>query len=496
MPALTRSTRGQGTWRVAATTIGLVKDATTTALAARCAAMRWDDLPSGVRERTKDLVLDHLGVALHGSRQRSSTIALDAARQLNGEGGAASVVGHDLRLRAPWAALANGTAAHAIELDDVTSESSLHPGVVVIPAALALAEERSAGGAAFLEAIVAGYEATMRIGNALNAPSAYERGFHPTGIAGVFGATAAAARLLRLDAETTARAFGVAGGMASGSLEYLSDGSWTKRLNPGWAAHAGIAATQFAASGFRGPATAIEGALGVLRAYSDAPARERLAPSAEDDWALMTVSIKPYACCRYNHGLIDGVLRLVDEHRITAADVARIRLGVLSAGAILVSEPIAAKRSPRNIVDAQFSAPFAAAVALTRRAAGIAEYTQPNVDDPVIRELMARTDCVRDASLDAEYPSRWPSWVEIELHGGRAVRARVDDATGEPANPIMREALLGKFRGLAEGVVSRPEEIASRVLALEAESDLRGLGALLRETTSDEPAPRAVVSSR
>jgi 2-methylcitrate dehydratase PrpD len=473
-----------------------LNDATTTALAARCAAVRWDALPSSVRERAKDLVLDHLGVALRGSRQRSSVIALEAARRLNGDGGAASVVGHDIRLRAPWAALANGTAAHAIEMDDVTSESSLHPGVAVIPAALAFAEERSAEGTLFLQAVVAGYEATMRIGNALNAASAYERGFHPTGIAGAFGATAAAARLLDLDAETTARAFGVAGGMASGSLEYLSDGSWTKRLNPGWAAHAGIAAAELAASGFRGPVTAIEGALGVLRAYSDAPARHRLAPSATDDWALMTVSIKPYACCRYNHGLIDGILKLVDEHRITPADVVRIRLGVLSAGAVLVSEPIEAKRTPRNVVDAQFSAPFAAAVALTRHAAGFAEYTQPNIDDPVIRDLMARTDCVRDASLDAEYPSRWPSWVEIELRGDRIVRARVDDATGEPANPITREVLLAKFGELAKDVIHRHDELASRVHSLETETDVGGIGALLRETTSHERPPRAVVSSR
>jgi 2-methylcitrate dehydratase PrpD len=471
-----------------------VKDATTTGLAARCAAVHWDALPLDVRERAKDLVLDHLGVALRGSRQPSSAVALEAARLLNGEGGMATIIGHDIRVRAPWAALANGTAAHAIELDDVTSESSLHPGVAVIPPALALAEERSANGTQFLEAVVAGYEATMRIGNALNAASAYERGFHPTGVAGTFGATAAAARLMRLDAETTARAFGVAGGMASGSLEYLSDGSWTKRLNPGWAAHAGIAAAQLAATGFRGPLTAIEGPLGLLRAYSDAPARDRLSASAEDDWALMTVSIKPYACCRYNHGLIDGVLQLVDENHITPADVVRIRLGVLSAGAILVSEPIEAKRAPRNVVDAQFSAPFAAAVALTRHAAGIAEYTQANVDDAGIRGLMARTDCVRDASLDAEYPTRWPSWVEIELRGGRAVRTRVDDATGEPANPITREALLRKFRELADGVIERAEKLAVHVISLESERDMSAVGAQLREAARDRA--RAVVSSR
>src|SRR5207302_124600 len=151
---------------------------------------------------------------------------------------------------AVWAALANGTEAHAVELDDVTTESSLHPGVAVIPAAIALAQELQAQPKALMEAIVSGYEVTMRVGNALNPASAYARGFHPTGVAGIFGATMAAARLLNLEAAACATALGIAGTMAAGSLEYLADGAWTKRLNPGWAGHAGITAAQLAAAGF------------------------------------------------------------------------------------------------------------------------------------------------------------------------------------------------------------------------------------------------------
>src|SRR2546430_9430229 len=132
--------------------------------------------------------------------------------------------------------------AHAIEMDDVTTESSLHPGVAVIPAALAVAEESGASPIRFLEAVVAGYEVTLRVGNALNPASAYTRGFHPTGVAGAFGAAAAASRVLALSSEHFARALGVVGTLAAGSLEYLSDGSWSKRLNPGWAAHAGVVA--------------------------------------------------------------------------------------------------------------------------------------------------------------------------------------------------------------------------------------------------------------
>src|SRR5437588_2645927 len=164
-------------------------------LAAFCAGLRWAELDDAVQARTRELLLDLVGVALAGSRQSSSPPAAEVGLKLGGHG-TASVVGTGRATSAVWAALANGTAAHAVELDDVTTESSLHPGVTVIPAAMALAEELAIAPKALLEAIVAGYEVTMRVGNALNPASAYARGFHPTGVAGVFGATMAAGCLL------------------------------------------------------------------------------------------------------------------------------------------------------------------------------------------------------------------------------------------------------------------------------------------------------------
>ncbi len=451
------------------------------ALAEFCAHLRWDDLPEAVRERTKELVLDLLGVALRGSAERSSLAVRDVVREIGSAGGA-SVIGGHFATGATWAALANGASGHAIELDDVTTESSLHPGVAIIPAAFALAEERGLAPAAFLAATVAGYEVTMRAGEALNAASAYARGFHPTGVAGVFGAVVAAGRLIGLDEDGLTRALGIAGTMAAGSLEYVADGSWTKRLNPGWAAHAGIVAAHLAATGFTGPASVFEGRLGLLHAYSDAPRPERLTERLGERYAVLAVSIKPHACCRYNHGLIDCVLALRREHGLHPDDVERISLGVLSAGALLVAEPITEKRAPRNVVDAQFSAPFAAAVALARGAAGLDQYAQANVDDPVIRSLMARTDCARHPSLDALYPAKWPAAVEITLRDGRVVRHRIDDATGEPANPVARAALVEKFRGLASAAIppDTAAALAERILRLDDERDLRAIGAVLR----------------
>jgi 2-methylcitrate dehydratase PrpD len=450
-------------------------------LAEFCVGLRWDELEDEVKIRTRELLLDLIGVALAGSRQPSSPPAIETALELGGSG-KATVIGSPHTTSPVWAALANGTSAHAVELDDVTTESSLHPGVAVIPPALALAEALGASPAKLLEAIVAGYEVTMRVGNALNPASAYARGFHPTGVAGVFGATMAAGRLLGLDTDALTRALGIAGTMAAGSLEYLSDGAWTKRLNPGWAGHAGITAAHLARAGFTGPTTVFDGRLGVLRAFTDAPNPERLLANLGSPLQVVRVSIKPYACCRYNHGLIDCVLQLKQAHGVTPADVQRIRLGVLSGGALLVADPIEQKRNPQSVVDAQFSAPYAAAVALVFGTGGIDAYAPDKLQDPTVRELMARTDCYRDPSLDAEYPQKWPAVAEIRLKDGRVVSTRVEFATGEPENPVPREALIAKFVSLAAGSVNDPTALATRILEIDTEANLSALSTALRQT--------------
>jgi len=176
------------------------------------------------------------------------------------------------------------------------------------------------------------------------------------------------------------------------------------------------------------------------------------------------------------------VLQLRRVHRLRPQDVERITLGVLGGGALLVAEPIDEKRAPRNVVDAQFSAPFAAAVALTRGSAGLDDYTQANVDDPVVRGLMSRSECHRDAELDAAYPDHWPATVEILLHDGRQLSTRIPDPTGEPANPMTPQELREKFFGLASAAIGdeAASELADRSLRLELEPDLERFTSLLR----------------
>jgi 2-methylcitrate dehydratase PrpD len=445
------------------------------------AGLAWEDLPVQTRRAATRLTLDLLGVAIRGSIERSSEPVRRLAEGYANESGS-SGIGMRTRLVPAAAALVNGTAAHAIELDDVTRESSLHPGVAVIPAALAVAEHRKATGRAFLEAVVAGYEVVIRVGNALNPASTYARGFHPTGVAGAFGAAAAAGHLLSLDGAGITRALGIAGTVASGSLEYLSDGSWTKRLNAGWAAHAGVVAAELASYGFTGPTSALEGRLGALHAYTDEPRAALLTEGLGGSFQINRVAIKPYACCRYNHGLIDGALSIRHDHQIEPAAIRRIRLGVLSAGALLVADPIDQKRVPKNPVDAQFSAPFAAAIALVYGSAGAREYRQEIVDDAQIRHLMSITDCYTSPALDSVYPVEWPAEVEIEMLDGTVYATRVDHALGEPENPLSDEALRRKFRELVGDLL--PEQLRltleDATVGLEASPTVDGVVDVLR----------------
>jgi 2-methylcitrate dehydratase PrpD len=265
-------------------------------------------------------------------------------------------------------------------------------------------------------------------------------------------------------------------------MEYLSDGSWTKRLNAGWAAHVGVVASSLARTGFTGPASVFEGPLGLFRAYSGEPLPELLLNDLTGPLQIMQVGIKPYACCRYNHGLVDCMLDLKREQGIRSEDVEAIRLGVLSGGWALVADPIEVKRAPRTVVDAQFSAPFAVALALARGGAGPDLYNEETLSDPTLRHLMARMECYRDSSLDSAFPRLWPSAVEVTLRDGRRLATRSEFTTGDPEKPLSRADLVAKFVSLASGLMSSgdAEALAQRILHLDKEPTVRMVAAALR----------------
>jgi 2-methylcitrate dehydratase PrpD len=423
-----------------------VSEALASHLAADVVRIATAPLPADVLARANDLFRDYLGVAIGGAAEESSRVLRRGLATL-GVAGSATVLGTRDRLAPPHAALANGAAAHALEMDDTHQGGSIHLGVTVFSAALAAAELADASGELVLRAAIAGYEVAARLAMALDPAAHYARGFHPTGTCGGFGAAAAAAVVLGLDASAVATSLGIAGSQAAGSMEFLTDGAWTKRFHPGWAACAGLHAAALARAGFRAPASIVEGRFGFLHAYSDrgdpAPVR------GAEGYELMRTSIKPHACCRYMQGPIDAALAIRAAHAIDPATIERIEVGMLAAGFAIVCEPIAAKRRPASTVDAQFSLPFGIAVALVRGRAAPDDFAAAAWADPTVRLIMDRVDAVRDARLDAAFPRAWPCWLRIARRDGATLETRVEHPRGDPENFPGDDELAAKFRILA-----------------------------------------------
>ncbi len=440
-----------------------------------CHRLNFEDLNAEVVERTRYLLLDYLGVAIAGSQSESSQpiyklLARSAVR------GPSTVIGTASRTSPEYAALANGTASHSVELDDTHQAGSIHPGVVMYSTAIALSESLpEVDFDHFVSAVVAGYEVTTRLAMAVQPKSHYELGFHPTSTCGVFGAAVTAAKLLRLGEEQMLSAVGIAGSMAAGSLEFLAEGTWTKRLHPGLAAQNGILAANLAAEGFRGPSTIIEGRDGFLSAYSRDAKPELVTAGLGKDFQILHTSVKPHACCRYMQSPIDGLLELAITHDIHPQEIAAIEVAVLKAGWPLVCEPRERKYAPANVVDAQFSVPFGAAIALAHRNAGLEEFSEKNFRSPEIRSLMSKVVLKKDDRIEKNFPAEWPAHVQVELANGKRYETFVRFPKGDPQNPLSWEELSAKFASLVARVLpaGRCDQITAAIEGLNASTNLR-----------------------
>ena len=440
-------------------------------------ALEPKQLSAEVFDRTKYLLLDYLGVAIRGSQAESSE-AVYRMLERAGSPGPCTIIGEQMRTSPEYAALANGTAAHGIELDDTHQAGSIHLGVVMYSVAIALNEcVPNTYMDGFVAAVVAGYEMAGRLGMAVQPKDHYELGFHPTATCGVFGAAVTAAKLLRLSEEQMLSAVGIAGSMAAGSLEFLADGAWTKRLHPGLAAQHGIQAALLAASGFRGPSTILEGRDGFLSSHCRKPKPELITDGFGDTFEILRTSVKPHACCRYMQTPIDALIDLVKKYDIRPDDVMQIEVAVLEAGWPLVCEPRGRKYKPESIVDAQFSMPFGAAVAMLYRAAGLDQFTEENLKSPEIRRMMGKVVLIKDVRIEKNFPAEWRSRVVVYLSNGQHYENYVRHPKGDPENPLSWEELLAKFRSLAAPVlpVDFCRQIETRVRELEHSSDLRDI---------------------
>lgn len=442
-------------------------------------SLTFDELPSDVVTRAKESVLDQVGCMFGGSVLESTATVLSLTADLGGVGQSTLVDGR--LASAPWAALVNATSGHGVELDDTDNASSSHPGNVIVPVALALAELTGASGRDLIVAVVAGYDAMLRIGRAAGPQAQYERGFHPTATCGVFGSAVSSSLLLGLTADQQAQALGIAGSYAAGSLEYITEGSWSKRLQVGAAAQNGIIASLLAKRGFTGPTTILEGRFGFLRAYAGVTNTQPLIDGLDRPFSITGVSIKAFACCRYCQAPVDGLLQLRDRVGFGPDDVEWVDVGLVSAGRPIVAEPREEKLNPRNPVDAQFSLPYSIAVALARGKAFLEEFSPDAINDPAVRRLMPLVRTHQEDQLDAMYPGAWPARVTVGLRDGRRPEILLTDCRGDPSRPLSWDELVDKFDRLANPHSSQPAraEFVNAVTNLTERDDVGSLIGML-----------------
>lgn len=439
------------------------------------ASIRHQDLPAEVEARARFLILDLVGNMIRGRHDAESSAPLMAAARAMGLAhGNHAVFGEASRWSPMGAALLNGAFAHSLDFDDTHAAGTLHPGAPVIPAALAAAELTGASGKDVIAAIVAGYEVTNRLAVALPGGDHYDRGYHPTATCGVFGGASAAARVMGLSAAQTEDAFGIALSQSAGSLQFLKNGAWTKRFQVGWAAMAGLSAALLAREGFRGAAEALEGKAGFLRAYAPNPKPERAVRNLGTEFELMETAVKPYPSCRYGHANVDAALALRAEHGIRAEEIESVTMGLPNKGMLLVGAPLEYKQHPQNVVDGQFSGPFVVACALAHGHFGWDSY--PRMDEPELRALMPKIQCVEDPEVQAEFPAYMSGKLTVRARG-QVFTKMVVVPKGEPANFLTEAELRAKFHGLTDAVLGTAQatQLADAVIGLAGAADVNAL---------------------
>jgi 2-methylcitrate dehydratase PrpD len=454
-------------------------------LAAHVDGIAFERLPSDVVAKAKLCVLDSLGCALGGASHAAIGSLMEAVRpaSVDDPSTSASVWAAGFRTGAPMAALLNGSMAHVVNADDAHKETMGHPGTVVIPAALVVGEMLGVSGAAFLEAVVAGYECLLRVGLGVGVASHRDRGWYSTSTLGPFGAAAAAAKLMRLGPEGVAGAIGHAGAQASGLWAFTADGSLGNIVYPGRAAEAGVLAALLVRSGLSGPTRVLEADDGgFLRAMSDQNAPDRILADFGKRFMIMDVSLKPYPTSRTTHAAIDACLAIRARAGGTpwwVEKLSRIIVRTYAVGKRQADIP-----DPETEWMATLSIPYTAAVALVEGAVGVEHFTRRYLDSPRIRAVMGKVEVVVDDEISAAFPATWSCRVEVIGPDGAREVERVESARGDPKNPMGPDEVRDKFHTLTREILAQAagERLCDFIAGLEREQNVAPLAAMLRGT--------------
>ena len=438
--------------------------------------LKYDNLPPEVIARVKDLILDQVGIMLACSTLPWSKVIYDYVRDWGDNKQESTIAHYGDRTKAENAVFVNSSFGHGFEIDDHYLPGQSHPGCIVVPSAIAMAEREHGTGKDLILAVAAGYEVMGRINKAI-APSCLIRGFHaPTSISGPFAAAAVAGKILDFEPELMLNALSIAGSHASGVIEYDQTGGSVKRMHAGMASHGGLRAALVAQKGLTGPPTILEGRHGFCQAFADEYNLNEITDNLGRDFrVVLGAGFKAYCSCGAMHSGLDAMRNLVARHGIKADDVAEV---VLGSNTQTISHINA---TPTDITSSQFSAPFGIALTLVRGGNGFNDYTEETLRNRHILDLAGKVRLEVDDEIQSEYPAKRGTRVTVRLKSGATYKEKVDYCKGLPQNPMTRQEFEDKFRGLASVVADndRTDGILDTVYGLDKLKDISALISLM-----------------
>ena len=441
-----------------------------------CEHLRYEDLPHDVIKRTKLLILDTVGIIIRARHDAESTSSLvSAIEKLEMSNGSCQVFSDNKSYSPSAAALLNGTLAHSLDFDDTHAEASLHSSAPILAAALAAAEMNKSSGQQLITACVVGYEIQIRLGLAGGSSSHYKKGFHPTATCGIFGAAAAAGYLMGLTKEQYISAFGIALSQSAGSMQFLTDGAWTKRSHVGQAAQNGLSCAIMAAEGFKGPSKAFEGQWGYFHSYASGGDMEKAVDGLGKKFETLNLGVKPYPSCRYSHAAIDGIIELKNELGFSTAELDDIDIGLSETALNIIGYPLSDKQNPKSVVDGQFSMPFCAAVTVKSGGLKWDDYKN-HLNDRDTLSLCNKIKVSPDKDAEECCPEYMSAKVKVVVKGKKYEKF-VKIPKGEPENFMEDSEFISKFRSLTEPYLSneRIDQLTGSMLKLDQSNNINSI---------------------
>ena len=441
-----------------------------------CEQLKYEDLSPEVIKRTKLLILDTVGIIIRARHDAESTSSLvSAIDKLEMSNGSCQVFSDKKTYSPSAAALLNGTLAHSLDFDDTHAEASLHSSAPILSAALAAAQMNKSSGQELITACVVGYEVQIRLGLAGGSSAHYKKGFHPSATCGIFGAAAAAGYLMGLNKEQYISAFGIALSQSAGSMQFLTDGAWTKRSHVGQAAQNGLSCAIMAGEGFKGPSQAFEGQWGYLHSYASGGDVNKATTGLGEEFETLNLGVKPYPSCRYSHAAIDGLIELKKELKFSSDDLDDIDIGLSETALNIIGYPLTDKQHPKSVVDGQFSMPFCAAVTVKSGGLQWDDYKN-HLNNKDTLSLCNKIKVSPDEDAEKCCPEYMSAKVKVMVKGEKYEKF-VKIPKGEPENFMEDVEFISKFKGLTEPYLSkqRVDQLTDLMLKIDQANNVNSI---------------------